>query len=105
MGFANVLKTDHKPLIHIFKCGRGLDGSVTPRISRWLLSVMEYNFVVEYVTADCLSRMPVEDDSCMEIMEDQVVCVDGEFAIREEEWKEGVENDTCGTHCRLLEGS
>ncbi|KAJ1156154.1 hypothetical protein NDU88_008878 [Pleurodeles waltl] len=65
------LRTDHKPLTYIFKGGRGLEGNVTPRVSRWLLSVMEKTFDVEFVkgsrivVADYLSRMPIIVDEAM----------------------------------------
>lgn len=95
-GLSFRVRTDHKPLVHLFKGGKGLESSVTPRISRWMLSVLEYNFEVEYVrgsrnvVADCLSRMPIEaiEIDLNEVVEEVLWCSDGKATFSEREWKD-----------------
>ncbi|KAJ1094088.1 hypothetical protein NDU88_007172, partial [Pleurodeles waltl] len=87
--------------------------NVTPRISRWLLSVMEYNFEVEFVrgdrnvVADYLSRMPVIVDEIVgEGVENFVGTILGELALSESEWDEAKVNDfvMCKVESKIING-
>ncbi|KAJ1170018.1 hypothetical protein NDU88_001899 [Pleurodeles waltl] len=94
------LRTDHKPLTYIFKGGRGLEGGITPRISKWLLSVLSYNFVVQFVkgsknvVADYLYRVPKSEEELVEDgVKDVIGTVLGELAITAQEWEDAETTD------------
>lgn len=62
-----VLKTDHKPLLSIFKPGKGIPEVSANRLQRYALFLTAYNYVIEYVSsahncADYLSRSMVSID-------------------------------------------
>ena len=62
------LRTDHKPLLGLFSNEKQISPNANARIIRWslILSQFDYNLVFksgkENVIADCLSRLPVEDN-------------------------------------------
>lgn len=62
------LRTDHKPLVHIFGEKRNLPKLVNNRLTRWAIYIGQYNYEIEYrkgsrnQVADCLSRLPDEDE-------------------------------------------
>lgn len=56
-----ILKTDHKPLLSIFKPDKGIPEITANRLQRYAIFLTSYNFTMEYVssshnTADYLSR-------------------------------------------------
>ena len=59
-----VLKTDHKPLTHIFKETRATPTLASGRIQRWALILSAYSYTIQYKpgkensNADALSRLP-----------------------------------------------
>lgn len=64
LGLQITLETDHKPLVQILM-SKNID-ELTPRLQRFRIRLMKYNYVVTYipgkqlVVADCLSRNPVQ---------------------------------------------
>ncbi|KAJ1192942.1 hypothetical protein NDU88_002248 [Pleurodeles waltl] len=100
-GLPFVLRTD--PLLQVFKCGRGLEGSMIPRISRWLINIIDFNFDVEFVrgkknvVADCLSRMPIdeypEEASILSEIEVEAFLIDDELTLKQEEWEDAMVDD------------
>ena len=58
-----VLKTDHKPLTHIFKETRAIPTLASGRIQRWALILSAYSYTIQYKpgkensNADALSRL------------------------------------------------
>lgn len=72
LGRTFTILTDHRALSYLNSCRL-----LSPRISRWVLSIMEFDFVIEYVAgknnvvADCLSRyavrLPTPSDKCFKI--------------------------------------
>lgn len=64
-GLRVILETDHKPLLQILQ-SKNLD-VLTPRLQRFRMRLMRYDYVVEYVpgklliVADALSRSPIEN--------------------------------------------
>ncbi|XP_078503507.1 adhesion G-protein coupled receptor F3-like [Lissotriton helveticus] len=99
-GPSSIVRTDHKPLVHLLKVVRGFEGDVTPRILRWILSVLEFYFKMEYlkelrnVVVDCLSRLPTE-----RIVEDEEVDVNDAceiqegMAVNKEEWDSAMQDN------------
>ena len=97
------LNTDHKPLVSILSIGGGR--SSTARIGRLCSRLQEYTFVVNYIPgknnqpADCLSRLPCQDELGDSNQESVVVasildvCTFGEKYINEERWNESMRND------------
>ncbi|XP_037036075.1 uncharacterized protein K02A2.6-like [Bradysia coprophila] len=81
-----VLETDHKPLLAIFGSKKGIPVHSSSRLQRWAISLMSYDFDVEYVKtekfgyADVLSRLIANHQSPLEpiivssvrIMEDSI---------------------------------
>lgn len=63
LGKQFTLKTDHKPLIHIFGPNTSLKVEVSPRLLKFSLKMMQYDFQIEHIPgkqntiADSLSRM------------------------------------------------
>lgn len=63
IGLNLILETDHKPLLQILQT-KDID-TLTPRLQRFRLRLMRYDYVVKYVPgkelviADCLSRSPL----------------------------------------------
>ena len=63
------LHTDCSALVKIFGPKHDYGGCAAGRLSRWATSLMEYSFKVKHIkgtsnnTADCLSRLPVVDQS------------------------------------------
>ena len=59
-----VLKTDHKPLIHIFKETRAIPTLASGRIQHWALIMSAYSYTIQYKpgkensNADAMSRLP-----------------------------------------------
>lgn len=62
LGAKTIVRTDHKPLIYIFK-----GAAQRPKLMRWALLLQKYDLVVEYVSgkanilADAASRMPLKE--------------------------------------------
>ena len=60
------LKTDHKPLIHIFSESKATPTMASGRIQRWALTLGAYSYNIQYrkgeenSNADALSRLPQE---------------------------------------------
>ena len=60
------LKTDHKPLIHIFNEKKGIPVLASSRIQRWALTLGAHSYTIHYqkgkenVCADAMSRLPVK---------------------------------------------
>jgi len=59
------LKTDHKPLTHIFSESRAVPTMASGRIQRWALTLSAYSYTIKYrkgvenSNADALSRLPL----------------------------------------------
>ena len=59
------IKTDHKPLTHIFNESRATPTMASGRIQRWALTLGGYNYSIQYkegkamANADALSRLPL----------------------------------------------
>ncbi|XP_062704639.1 uncharacterized protein K02A2.6-like [Aedes albopictus] len=81
-----VLQTDHKPLLAIFGSKRGIPPYTANRLQRWALTMLLYDFRIEYVStdhfghADILSRLinshvkPDEDFIIASIEVETVIC-------------------------------
>ena len=97
------VRSDHKPLVSIFR-NKGLD-SISTRIRRWVMSLQDFNFIVNYipgavnVSADCLSRLVDQtmehpdgsgEESYAEVCN---VCEVTEGIITEGEWVEQLKAD------------
>ena len=60
------IKTDHKPLTHIFSEHRGTPTMASARIQRWVLTLGGYDYSIQYkegknmANADALSRLPLK---------------------------------------------
>lgn len=70
-----ILRTDHKPLTHIFSPKAGIPIMAAARMQRWAVLLAGYNYDIEYVTsnrncADALSRLPCEEQRKREGMEE-----------------------------------
>ena len=67
-----LLLTDHKPLLTIFGEKKGIPVMTASRLQRWAIILAAYSYTIEYVptkehgNADCLSRLPAENDSVYE---------------------------------------
>ena len=63
------IKTDHKPLTHIFKESRAIPTMASGRIQRWALILGGYDYTITYkegknmANADALSRLPLRTPS------------------------------------------
>ena len=59
------IKTDHKPLTHIFSGSRAIPTMASSRLQRWALLLGAYNYTIQYkegkenANADALSRLPL----------------------------------------------
>ncbi|CAK1591123.1 unnamed protein product [Parnassius mnemosyne] len=63
-----ILRTDHKPLTHIFGKKTGIPVMAASRIQRWAVLLSGYDYNIEYVTsnkncADGLSRLPISSNN------------------------------------------
>ena len=65
-GRSFAIKTDHKPLTHIFSESRGTPTMASGRIQRWALILGGYDYTIQYkegskmANADALSRLPLK---------------------------------------------
>jgi len=63
-----ILRTDHKPLQHIFGSKKGIPITAASRLQRWAYFLSGYKYTIEYVKSkdngncDALSRLPIEDE-------------------------------------------
>ena len=61
------IKTDHKPLTHIFKESKAMSTMASGRIQRWALTLGAYDYTIQHrdgkhhANADALSRLPLPD--------------------------------------------
>ena len=61
-----VIKTDHKPLTHIFSESKAVPTMASGRIQRWAITLGAYDYVIRYkqgstnANADALSRLPLQ---------------------------------------------
>ena len=68
-GRSFVIKTDHKPLIHILGESRATPVMASGRLQRWALTLGAYSYVIEHragkdnANADALSRLPLPPDN------------------------------------------
>lgn len=81
-----IMQTDHKPLLAIFGSKRGIPPYTANRLQRWALTMLLYDFQIEYVStdhfghADILSRLinshvkPDEDYVIASLEVEQVIC-------------------------------
>ena len=82
------LVTDHQPLVHIFNRNKCLPEMSANRISRWALTLMNYDYEIRYrntkdhANCDMLSRLPNQDNSVEQLVSDQNCEV---FAVNMEE--------------------
>ena len=64
--------TDHKPLISIFNPKATVPSIATARMQRWAMFLSAYQYTIEYkygklhANADCLSRLPVQENNDLE---------------------------------------
>ena len=62
------IKTDHKPLTHIFNEAKAIPTMASGRIQRWALLLSAYDYTIHYkqgktnANADALSRLPVPSE-------------------------------------------
>ena len=69
LGRKFVLRTDHRPLIHIFNPSSSVNKTANARLVRWSLLMSSFNYDIEFIAgtknnqADFLSRLPITDDS------------------------------------------
>ncbi|XP_064470040.1 uncharacterized protein K02A2.6-like [Ornithodoros turicata] len=76
-----ILRTDHKPLVGLFKEGKAISSTAASRIQRWALTLSAYNYQIEYKpgrqngNADALSRLPIEGTATKEeLANSEAVC-------------------------------
>lgn len=66
MGRQFTIKTDHKPLLGLFKENKEIPQRLHDRLQRWAVFLSGFNYKMEYIKgsdnlmADCLSRLPVK---------------------------------------------
>ena len=59
-----VIRSDHKPLYHLFHPSRAIPAMASARLQRWALTLSGYQYTIEYrpgsdiANADALSRLP-----------------------------------------------
>ena len=64
-GHKFLIRSDHKPLHHIFNESKGIPVMASARLQRWALTLSAYNYVIEHcpgknlANADALSRLPL----------------------------------------------
>ena len=64
-----VLRTDHKPLEHIFRPTRGIPLTAASRLQRWTYFLSRFQYNIEYIkfenngNCDALSRFPNDDET------------------------------------------
>ena len=64
--------TDHKPLLSIFHPKAAVPSIAAARMQRWAMFLSAYMYTIEYkcgkshANADCLSRLPVQEDRDLE---------------------------------------
>ena len=64
------IKTDHKPLTHIFHESKGIPSMASGRIQRWALLLAAYDYCIRHrqgkanANADTLSRLPLPSPNC-----------------------------------------
>ena len=64
--------TDHKLLISIFNPKAAVPSIATVRMQRWAMFLSAYQYTIEYkcgklhANADCLSRLPVQENKDLE---------------------------------------
>ena len=69
LGRKFVLRTDHRPLIHIFNPSKPITKIANARLIRWSVLLLSFDYIIEHLPgiqntiADCLSRLPIEDRS------------------------------------------
>ena len=67
LGRRFLLRTDHRPLIHIFDPNSAISKIANARLLRWSLRLSAFQYDVEHLPgeynkqADCLSRLPIKD--------------------------------------------
>ena len=67
LGKKFILRTDHKPLIHLFSPSKAISSIANARLTRWALKLSAFDYQIEHiqgknnVLADGLSRLPVDD--------------------------------------------
>ena len=82
LGKTFTLRTDHQPLVRLFRENKGVPQLAASRIKRWALILAAYRYNVEYITskdnvcADYLSRASISDlPSQDETLEDEVMVI------------------------------
>lgn len=69
LGRKFVLRTDHRPLIHIFNPSKPITKIANARLIRWSVLLLSFDYTIEHLPgikntiADCLSRLPIEDNT------------------------------------------
>lgn len=49
------LQTDHKPLLAIFGCKKGIQIYTANRLQRWAIILLAYEFIIEYINTDAFA--------------------------------------------------
>ena len=68
LGKEFVIRTDHKPLVHIFNPSKSIPQMSNARIQRWALFLSAFKFEIEHIkgenntVADALSRLPLPEE-------------------------------------------
>lgn len=81
LGRKFTLQTDHKPLIQIFGEKRGIPTMAAGRLQRWSVFLSNFDFNIEYIkgstnyTADCLSRLPINNNELDETAEENATYI------------------------------